>query len=106
MQKKINFITSIVFAVLLFGFAIAFFVLPDHSFSEQENRSLRTLPELRLDALISGDYASEINDYFADQFPMRDALVGLKGISVYSLAGGYGCDDLKRHDRNGYLLGM
>lgn len=96
MQKKINFITSIVFAVLLFGFAIAFFVLPDHSFSEQENRSLRTLPELRLDALISGDYASEINDYFADQFPMRDALVGLKGISELALG---------KQENNGILLG-
>ncbi|MBQ2734747.1 MAG: hypothetical protein IJF33_02845, partial [Clostridia bacterium] len=50
-----------------------------NSFSEQENRSLRTLPKLEADALLSGDYASEINDYFADQFPLRDLLVGIKG---------------------------
>ena len=96
MQKKINYITSVLFAAILFGFAIAFFVLPDHSFSEQENRSLRTLPKLRFDTLISGDYASEINDYFADQFPMRDSLVGLKGIAELALG---------KQENNGILLG-
>ncbi len=96
MQKKINYITSILFVALLFGFAIAFWVLPDVSFSEQENRSLRTLPKLQANALISGDYASEMNDYFADQFPMRDSLVGWKGISELALG---------KLENNGILLG-
>ncbi len=95
-MKKINLITAVSFSVLLFGFAIAFFLLPDLSFSEQENRALRTLPRFSFEKLASGEYAEEINDYFADQFPLRDALVGLKGVSETLLGKG---------ENNGILLG-
>ena len=95
-MKKLNIITTCVFAVLLFGFAIAFFILPDHSFSEQENRSLRTLPAFSWEKLADGSYGDEINDYFADQFPMRDTLVGLKGVTEVALGKG---------ENNGILLG-
>ncbi len=96
MMKKTNLITAILFSLLLFGFAIAFLILPDKAFSEQENRGLRTLPKFSLEKLASGEYADEINDYFADQFPLRDALVGLKGISELTLGKG---------ENNGILLG-
>ena len=96
MKNKINLITVCLFAALLFGFSIAFFILPDNSFSEQENRSLRTLPSFSLEKLADGSFGEEINDYFADQFPLRDALVGLKGISEITLAKG---------ENNGVLLG-
>ena len=95
-NNKLNIATVLVFAVLIFGFAIGFLVLPDQSFSQQENRSLRTLPELTPQKLFSGVYGDEINDYFADQFPMRDALVGLKGICENGLLKG---------ENNGILLG-
>ena len=96
MKQKIHFITVGIFLSLIFGFAIAFLILPDRGFSEQENRSLRTLPRLTVQGLSSGVYASEINDYFADQFPLRDALVTWK--SGAELAWGKGEND-------GILLG-
>lgn len=96
MKSKLNLITSCAFAVILLGFAVAFLLLPDHSFSEEENRSLRTFPSFSWEKLTSGTFAEEINDYFADQFPMRDALVGLKGVTEIALGKG---------ENNGILLG-
>lgn len=96
MKSKINVITSGLFLALLFGFAITFFLLPDNSFSEQENRSLRTFPTFSWERLANGEFAQEINDYFADQFPLRDAFVGIKGMAEISLGKG---------ENNGILLG-
>ncbi|MBQ9132525.1 MAG: hypothetical protein IJX62_08670 [Clostridia bacterium] len=96
MQKKIHVITVATFLVLIFGFAVAFLLVPDREFSEQENRSLRTLPEFSWQALASGEYASQINDYFADQFPLRDGLVGLKGLAEIAMGKG---------ENDGILLG-
>ncbi len=96
MQRKICFLTTVLFCLLLFGFSLAFLILPDHSFSEEENRSLRSLPKWSLDALLSGKLGEEFNDYFADQFPLRDTLVGIKGASELMLGKG---------ENNGILLG-
>ncbi|MBQ9760903.1 MAG: hypothetical protein IJW16_06100 [Clostridia bacterium] len=96
MKRIVQALTVGMFLLALFGFSVAFFVLPDQSFSEQENRSLRMSPKLTLDGLISGEYAEAVNDYFADQFPLRDALVGCKGVAEV-LAG--------RGENNGILLG-
>lgn len=79
MKSKVNTVTACLFAVFVLGFSIAFLILPDNSFSEQENRGLRTLPAFSLEKLADGTYGAEINDYFADQFPLRDLLVGIKG---------------------------
>jgi len=101
MQKKIHLATVGVFLALIFGFSIAFLLTPDRDFSEQENRSLRTLPKLTFERLASGDYSSDINDYFADQFPLRDPLVGWKG-SV-EIAMGKGENDGILLGKDGYL---
>lgn len=96
MKKIRNLITVVSFVCLLFGFAAAFWIVPDNAFSEQENRSLRTFPKFTWEKLASGAYSEQINDYFADQFPLRDSLVGIKGISELFLGKG---------ENNGILLG-
>jgi hypothetical protein len=95
-MKKTNLVTVILFLTLLFGFSIAFLLVPDRTFSAEENRSLQPFPRFSLDALISGDFGDDINDYFADQFPMRDHLVGWKGIVELGMGKG---------ENNGILLG-
>ncbi len=96
-MEKINCrITVSLFVVLLFGFSLAFLLTPDRTFSEQENRSLRTFPRFSWDALVSGDYSAAINDYFADQYPLRDLFVGVKAVSELALGKG---------ENNGVLLG-
>lgn len=95
-KRLSELLTVAVFLLLVFGFSIGFLLVPDREFSEQENRSLRTFPEFTLEKLASGRFADEINDYFADQFPLRDPLVGIKGVAEIALGKG---------ENNGILLG-
>ena len=89
-------LTIAVFLLAVFGFSLAFWILPDRDFSEQENRALRTLPAFTLEKLASGKFSDEINDYFADQFPIRDALVGVKGFAEIAMG---------KRENDGILLG-
>ncbi len=86
MDKKINLITVISFCSLLFVLSFLFVVLPDREFSEQENRSLAVFPAPSAENFFSGEYANDINVYFADQFPFRDWFVKLKSASELMFA--------------------
>lgn len=101
-----------VFLLFLFGFAIAGLILPDKEWSEQENRTLMQLPSMSseysgsfsekirngkfLDRVANGKYMSDITKYLADQFPMRDAFVGVKSAFEISLG---------KRENNGVVLG-
>lgn len=95
-NKIIDITTSVLFAVIIFAFAIAFVITPDADFSEEENRSLTTFPKFSWDALMDGSFSSKINEYFADQFPARNSLVGIKGVTETMFGKG---------ENNGVLLG-
>ena len=62
MQKRLHIATVSLFLALLFGFTVAFFLLPDKDFSVQENRSLRTFPKFSFEALASGDFFTKTRD--------------------------------------------
>lgn len=47
-------------------------IIPDRDFSDNENRNLARFPHLTGDALLSGDFTSELSSYLADQFAFRD----------------------------------
>lgn len=97
-KEKINIrtVTAGVFALFLSLLFLAFWILPDRDFSENENRSLQTFPRFSWERLSSGKFSEEMNDYFADQFPLRDLWVSVK--SVFELGRGAGEND-------GILLG-
>ena len=44
MNRKINITITALFLVFLFGFGIAFWIIPDTDFSPEENRVLQTFP--------------------------------------------------------------
>jgi len=67
------------FCLFLGGLLAVHLVLPDRDRSETENRVLTQLPEFSWEALKNGSYTEEIEEYFADQFPLRDDWTGLKG---------------------------
>ncbi|MCD7813172.1 MAG: hypothetical protein LUH20_03820 [Lachnospiraceae bacterium] len=71
-----NIIT--LFAVLIFGFAIATILAPDEEYSETENRTLAQMPELSLGALLDGSFEADYEDYLTDQFVLRDNWIALK----------------------------
>ena len=83
-------------ALFLLGFGIAIYLLPQESFSEQENRALQTAPALSLRVLTDNDFSTDIADFYADQFPARSAFVSLKTLSEMSLL---------RYENNGVLIG-
>ncbi len=95
-MKRLEQFTSAVFLFIVFGLSVLFWVLPDRSFSEQENRGLQTAPSFSLENLVSGRFLREVNSYFSDQFPGRDLWVGLKG--AVETASGKG-------ENNGILYG-
>ena len=96
MKKITNIITIVLFLAILFGLSVAFVAMPDKSYSENEKRNLQTFPEFSLENLLDGKFSSEINEYFADQFPLRDAFVSIKALAELSLLKG---------ENNGVLLG-
>ncbi len=96
MKKITNIITISLFLAILFGLAAAFVIIPDKNYSENEKRNLQLFPEISLENLLDGKFSSEINEYFADQFPLRDAFVSIKALAELSLLKG---------ENNGVLLG-
>ena len=63
----------------------------DPTESQTENRKLAALPEFSWEALLSGDYLTELETYYSDTFPGREMLLGvnqkLNGFYHYSGGG-------------------
>ena len=97
MKEKVHLITAVFFALFVIIVGLAFVILPDRDFSPEENRSLALFPEFTWERLADGSFSSEINDYFADQFPARGLFVGVKGIAETLM---------QRGENNGVLLGQ
>ncbi len=100
MNKKKPCISDILSVVgllaIIYGFAIAMIILPDKSFSEEENRTLQTFPKFTLEALDSGSYTKKIGTYFADQMPLRGLFVESKAASETWLG---------KQENNGVIIG-
>ena len=94
--RTVDRLFLLLLAVLLLGFGIAIFLLPQEDFSEQENRALQTLPALSLEALTDHEFSQDIADFYADQFPARTTFVGLKALSEMAML---------RLENNGCLIG-
>ena len=106
------------FLAFIFVLGALIFIIPDKEFSEQENRALQQRPQLQstfngslieriqagkfLDKYFSGDFSEDVADYYADQFPVRDFFVGLKGVTEIAMLKGENNDVVLGAD--GYLL--
>lgn len=100
--RKIDIITTVILCAFIFGLSILMFIMPDVSFSEQENRYLQQSPKFTIERLISGEFTAEISEYFADQFPLRDFFVGLKGGA--EIAQGKGENNNVTLGKDGYII--
>lgn len=78
MKAFLDKLTVILFCTVLGVCALLFVILPDRQDSPEENRRLAQIPKLTVSSLLSGEFTSDINVYFADQFPFRNALVRIK----------------------------
>ena len=97
MNKKINITVTALFLVLIFGFGAAFWIIPDADFSPEENRPLQTFPTVNAESWLDGQVSSRLITYYSDQFPLRNAWVGLHALGVLGAG---------RGESNGVLVGQ
>lgn len=98
-----DILTVITGAFIILALTIIMIIMPDKTFSEQENRALQQFPALSSkaggifpDRFFSGEFTADMVKYCADQFPFRDAFVGLKGMAEIALF---------KSENNGVILG-
>ena len=96
MKRLIDIFILTITGTLILALGIAFFLLPDRQISDKENRTLAQAPALRASSVLSGEYTEKLGEYFADQFPGRDAFISIKAYSELAF--------LKR-ENNGVIYG-
>lgn len=75
------YILSVLFLLVLFLGAIAIWVLPDRTFSPEENRNLQQRPSPTVETILDGVFSTDFETYLSDQFPLRDFFIGVKALS-------------------------
>lgn len=75
----------VVFCVLFLGMFLFSLFPKEKEFSETENRYLQQKPEFSLETAFDGSFEKEYEDYLKDQFPLRNAWVGIKNKFEYTL---------------------
>ena len=84
MKKIISFL--IIMIVFLIG--IMFFFFPKQSFSYNENRYLTKFPKITIENILSGNFTTQLDNYIADNFPLRESLLNFKS-NLYKKLGVY-----------------
>lgn len=85
-KYKIHDIISVTgLLAIIYGFSLATLIMPDATFSADENRYLKQKPKFSFESLKDGKFTSEIGEYFSDQFPLRNFFVGVKAVSEIGL---------------------
>lgn len=80
-KKASSFIQILLFAVFIGALFMLFLLLPDTTFSQQENRELAQAPKFSLESLFSRQFTTKFESYTTDQFPFRDSWTTLKARS-------------------------
>ncbi len=73
-RNVFSIISSSVFFAVFFGIALWFSFGPRSEISEIENRTLASLPEFSWESYFSGDFTSDVAEYFDDTVPYRDEM--------------------------------
>lgn len=64
-------------ATIFFGGALNL-IVPDRTYSQEENRNLQKLPEFSMESFSSGRFSQEFESYVNDQFVGRDTWMSIK----------------------------
>ena len=72
MKRIKDFLTIILFLIVILGFSVAFAITPDQDVSKSERRKLLKAPDISVKAVMSKSFSEELEAYFLDQFPKRD----------------------------------
>ena len=80
MERMKQYAVIGVFFLLICGFSVTHFLLPDKDFSPEERKTLTQAPTLTWDAIRTGDYFADAEAYLLDQFPLRPQFLNTKRI--------------------------
>lgn len=102
-RNKIGkYIPAVVFLIFIYGIALWFLFSPKTDYSSSEKRYLQKFPDANVEKVLSGEFGSEFETFFADQFPQRNTWVGINAYTTLAegnngASGVYNC-------KNGYLI--
>lgn len=102
-RNKIGkYIPAVVFLIFIYGMALWFLFSPKTDYSSSEKRYLQKFPDANVEKVLSGDFGSEFETFFADRFPQRNTWVGINAYTTLAegnngASGVYNC-------KNGYLI--
>ena len=80
-----NKLIIIVFIAYIAFISVGSIILKDRKFSDMENRTLQTFPELSLETVANGSFMNKFEDYMADQIIFKDDYVRLDTSVSYLL---------------------
>lgn len=77
-NNVIQKITILIFILFIGIFSLWNVIIPTKEYSENENRTLSSLPETNIHTVFTGNYDDLFETYFSDQFVQRDSWIELK----------------------------
>lgn len=87
MYKIKNFLITLIFVLVIGGFAVAHLLLPDNDLSSWERRKLQQFPDITASSLWNGSFMRDFEAYLTDQFPLRDSFRTLKARFHFDVLG-------------------
>lgn len=87
MYKIKNLLITVIFVLVIGGFTLALFIIPDKDISEWERRKLQQMPDITASSLFDGSFMRNFETYLTDQFPLRDSFRTLKARFHFDVLG-------------------
>ena len=85
MEKKKAYPIIVVFALLIFGLAIAHLLLPDAVLSKEERRKLAQIHEVNISEIFDASFSEKLETYLLDQFPLRQQFRTVQALLRYNV---------------------
>ena len=102
MSKLRDKILILIFTVFIGGMLICMLVLPKEKFSENEKRTLASMPELSLSSVLNGKFERDTENYITDHFPWRNMFTAINAYAAL-YTGRNGSNGVYRGE-DGYLI--
>lgn len=95
-NPKLHLINTAIFCALLLLGGVASLAMKKEKVSQMENRALATFPQYSDSAFWSGKFFRQVNEYYADNFPLRDKWMDVSGRFKNVL--GFETSEIKMYD--------
>lgn len=96
MKKSTLYSVLIIFlSIIIIFFSVCYLILPQKSFSDNENRVLQVMPNFSAEKLWNGEFSRQLHSYLTDQIALREKMIEIKAICNLVLG---------RRENNGVIL--